>query len=123
MYYYPQPPFLICLIGLFVGVTFGLTFQTILKQKVNKWLKDGRKEDLAQIEKKELKLAYLGIGLGVWIFLTGGLLLFSTGLIVAVGLALPLTVLSTSLIWNQLIDVLQKIQKGGSKALELDSWI
>lgn len=123
MYYYPQPPFLICLIGLFVGLTFGLTFQTILKQKVNKWLKDGRKEDLAQIEKKELKLAYLGIGLGVWIFLTGGLLLFSTGLIVAVGLALPLTVLSTSLIWNQLIDVLQKIQKGGSKALELDSWI
>ncbi|MGK7948960.1 MAG: hypothetical protein AB4368_09190 [Xenococcaceae cyanobacterium] len=123
MYYYPQPPFLICLIGLFVGLIFGLTFQTILKQKVNKWLKDGRKEDLAQIEKKELKLAYLGICLGVWIFLTGGLLLFSTGLIVAVGLALPLTVLSTSLIWNQLIDVLQKIQKGGSKALELDSWI
>lgn len=123
MYYYPQPPFLICLIGLFVGVTFGLTFQTILKQKVNKWSKDGRKENLAEIDKTELKLAYSGIGLGIWIFLTGGLLLFNTGLIVAAGVALPLTFLSTSLIWTQLIDVLQQIQKGGSKALDLDSWI
>ena len=123
MYYYPQPPFFIGLIGLFVGLTCGLTFQTMLKQKVTKWSQDGRKEDLAKIEKKELQIAYLGICLGIFIFLTGGLLLFSIGLIVAVGLAVPLTILSTSLLWTQLIDVLGQLQKGGSKALELDSWI
>lgn len=123
MYYYPQPPFFICVIGLFVGLTCGLTFQTMLKQKVEKWSKDGRKDNLAQIERKELQIAYLGICLGIWIFLTGGLLLFSIGLIIAVGLALPLTVLATSLIWTQLIDVLNQLQKGGSKALDLDSWI
>lgn len=123
MYYYPQPPFFLCIIGLFVGLTCGLTFQTMLKQKLEKWSKDGGRENLAQIDKKELEIAYLGICLGIWIFLTGGLLLFSTGFIIAIGLSLPLTILAASLIWTQLIDVLRQLQEGGSKALDLDSFI
>lgn len=120
MYYYPQPPFLLCLIGLFVGVTCGLTFQTMLKQKMTKWSKDGRKENLAQLDSGELQVTYLGICLGVWIFLAGGLGLFSINWIIAIGLSLPLTILATSLIWTQLLEVLTQLQEGGSKALDLD---
>ncbi len=123
MYYYPQPPFLLCLLGLFVGVTCGLAFQTMLKQKLEQWSKDGGKKNLAQLENKELQITYLGICLGVWIFLTGGLGLFSINWIIAVGLSLPLTILTTSLMWTQLIQVLMQIQEGGSKSLDLDSWI
>lgn len=120
MYYYPQPPFLLCLIGLFVGVTCGLAFQTMLKQKMTKWSKDGRKENLAELDSGELQITYLGICLGVWIFLAGGLGLFSINWIIAIGLSLPLTILATSLIWTQLLEVLTQLQEGGSKALDLD---
>ena len=122
MYYYPQPPFLLCLLGLFVGVTCGFAFQTMLKEKVVKWSKNGGRENLAQLDDGSLQITYLGICLGVWIFLAGGLGLFSINWIIAVGLSLPLTILATSLIWTQLTQVLMQIQEGGSKALDLDSF-
>ena len=120
MYYYPQPPFLLCLLGLFVGITCGLAFQTMLKQKMTQWSKDGGQDNLAQLDSRELQITYWGICLGVWIFLFGGLGLFSINWIIALGLSLPLTIFSTSLIWTQLIEVLTQLQKGGSEALDLD---
>ena len=120
MYYYPQPPFLICLLGLFVGVTCGLAFQTMLKQKLAKWSAEGSNQNLAQLDSGALQITYLGICLGVWIFLFGGLGLFSINWIIALGLSLPLTIFATSLMWTQLIQVLMQIQEGGSQALDLD---
>ena len=120
MYYYPQPPFLICLIGLFVGITCGLAFQTMLKQKLAEWSKDGDSQNLARLDNRALQIAYLGICLGVWIFLAGGLKIFSVNSIIAIGLSLPLTIFATSLMWTQLIQLLGQLQEGGSKALDLD---
>ena len=120
MYYYPQPPFLICLIGLFVGITCGLAFQTMLKQKLAEWSKDGSSQNLAQLDNRALQITYLGICLGVWIFLAGGLKIFSVNSIIAIGLSLPLTIFATSLMWTQLIQLLRQLQEGGSKALDLD---
>ncbi len=120
MYYYPQPPFLICLIGLFVGITCGLAFQTMLKQKLAEWSKDGGSQNLARLDNRALQIAYLGICLGVWIFLAGGLKIFSVNSIIAIGLSLPLTIFATSLMWTQLIQLLGQLQEGGSKALDLD---
>ena len=120
MYYYPQPPFLLCLLGLFIGVTCGLAFQAMLKQKLAKWSKDSVGQNLGQLNDRALQTTYLGICLGVWIFLAGGLKLFSINSIVAIGLSLPLTILATALMWTQLIQVLMELQEGGSKALDLD---
>ena len=120
MYYFPQPPFLICLLGLFVGLTCGSAFQTILKQKVEAWSSDRNNLDLSNFNSRELKITYWGICLGVWIFLAGGLGIFNINPIIAIGLALPLTIFTTSLIWTQLGQVLMQLQSGGSEALDLD---
>ena len=36
-YYIPQPPFLIPILGIAIGIVFGSMFQTIITQKTEQW--------------------------------------------------------------------------------------
>ena len=54
--------------------------------------------------------------------MAGGLLTFGFGVIVAYGVALPITLFTGSLIWSQLKEVFLQLKDGGSKALDLDSF-
>ncbi len=122
MYYYPQPPILIPIIGLFIAIIFGLTFQTQIEQKVRSWSKNPQDAKSYQLEGSGLSVSYGGICLGVWVFLAGGFLTFGFGVIVAYGVALPITIFTSSLIWSQLKEVFLQLKHGGSKALDLDSF-
>ncbi len=121
-YYYPQPPIFIPIIGLFIAITFGLTFQTQVEQKLRSWSKNPQDANSYQLEGSGLAVSYGGICLGTWVFLAGGLLTFGFGVIVAYGVTLPITLLTASLIWSQLKDVFLQLKEGGSKALDLDSF-
>jgi hypothetical protein len=122
MYYFPQPPFLIILFGLFIGITSGLTFQAQIQQRMQKWSKNRTDQDLYKLEGFDIRFSYWGICLGIWVFLAGGLLIFGFGPISAYGFSLPLTIGTSALVWTQLKEVLLELQKGGSKSLDLDAF-
>ena len=122
MYYYPQPPIFIPIIGLLISIVFGLTFQTQIEQKVQLWSKNPQDAQSYQLDSSGLSLSYGGICLGVWVFLAGGFLTFGFGVIVAYGVALPITILTGSLIWSQLKEVFLQLRDGGSQALDLDNF-
>ena len=122
MYYLPQPPFLIAILGVFVAITFGTAFQNLLEQKLRDSYIDAEKEGSFKIERtKDIAIAssFWGICLGIWIFLGGGLLVLGFGIISSYGVSL-LLIFTGALVWDQINDVLLQLKEGGSQALELD---
>jgi hypothetical protein len=120
MYYLPQPPFLVALLGIFIAVTCGSAFQNLMSQKLRDSYKNPQSQQSFKLEDTVITVSYWGICLGVWVFLGGGLLVLGFGIISAYGVALLLTLFTASLVWEQLSEVLLQLKTGGSKALDLE---
>lgn len=123
MYYtLPDPPYFLVVVGLFIGMTSGAAFEATLKNKVQLWAKNPKRENLDLLKSLELQLPFWGICGGICVFLASGLELFSINPLVAYAISLPLTLLIASLVWSQLGDLLIQLEKGGSRALDLDAY-
>lgn len=120
MYYFPDPPYFLLIAGLFIGITSGLAFEGTLKQKVYEWSKNRSSRTLAEMQGSQLQLPFLGISGGVCVFLAAGLEIFGFPGWMSYGLSLPLTIFMSYLVWSQLGNVLVQLERGGSKALDLD---
>jgi hypothetical protein len=119
MYYLPEPPYFLVIAGLFIGVTCGLAFQETLKQRVGAWLKDPSDYLL---ESGILRLPFLGICVGICIFLSAGLEIFLLNRWLSYAFALPITILTGALVWTQLGKLLIQLKEGGSKSIDLDAF-
>lgn len=122
MYYYPQPPYFLIVSSLLIGVVCGAAFESLLKETMKKWSKKANFNLLDQLDTLELRLPFWGICLGIWLFLASGLEIFSVPSWLSYGLSLGMTLFTASLVWSQLVEVLQQLQKGGSRAIDLDSF-
>lgn len=120
MYTLPEPPYFLLVFGLFVGLTCGSAFATILKQKVQEWSKSRSTRTLAELQGFQLLLPFLGISGGICLFLAAGLEVFGFPRSLSYIVALPLTLFVAFLIWSQLGKLLLQLEKGGSRALDLD---
>ena len=123
MYYSPQPPFFVAVIGVLIAVACGSAFQNLLSQKLRESYLNVEDESSFRIDRARdivLTITYWGICLGIWVFLGGGFLVLGFGIIPSYGVSLLLTLFTGALVWDQINDVLSQLKQGGSKALELD---
>lgn len=121
MYTFSEPPYFLLVFGLFAGLTSGLAFEATLKSKVQEWAQNRSTRTLAELNGFQLRLPFLGTSAGILVFLAAGLEFFGFPTLLAYSIALPLTLLTGLLIWTQLSRVLQQLERGGSKALDLDA--
>lgn len=121
MYSFPEPPYFLLIFGLFAGITSGLAFEATLKQKVQEWSKNRSTRALAQMKGFQLLLPFLGIAAGVCVFLSAGLEIFGFPWWLSYSVALPLTSFMGSLVWSQLGKLLGQLERGGSRAIDLDA--
>jgi cobalamin biosynthesis protein CobD/CbiB len=119
--YYSNPPYILLLIGLFVGATSGLAFDATLKLGVQTWNQNRSTRTLETLRGLSLFVPFIGINVGICLFLAAGLQVFGFPGKLAVAIALPLTVLTAFLVWTQLGKILSQLERGGSRALDLDS--
>ncbi|MGB5963768.1 MAG: hypothetical protein WBG73_24235 [Coleofasciculaceae cyanobacterium] len=122
MYNYPSPPYLLLFFGLFAGLTCGLAFEATLRQKVQEWSKKRSTRTLAQMKGLQLLMPFLGITVGIAVFLASGLEIFGFPTWLCYAISLPLTLIISSLVWSQLSKLLGQLERGGSKALDLDAF-
>lgn len=120
-YYVGSSPFVMLFAGLLASATSGLAFQETLKQSLKEWSRSRSSRILATLRGFTLMLPYVGMSIGVGVFLASGLQIFSFPLSLAYAIATPLTLLSALLVWYQLGRLLTQLEQGGSKALDLDS--
>lgn len=119
---FPQPPYLLLVLGLLASITSGLAFQAVLKQSVKDWSENRSTRSLARMRGVSLFLPFLGIAGGAFFFLASGVEIFGFPKPLAYGIALPLTIFTSWLVWWQLGKILTQLEQGGSAALDLDSW-
>ncbi|PSF39444.1 hypothetical protein C7H19_01255 [Aphanothece hegewaldii CCALA 016] len=121
MYYLPEPPYFLMFVGFFTGITCGVAFEATLKQIVNTWYKSSAKPaDL--LDSSTLQLPFLGICVGICVFLASGVEIFLMNRWVSYAISLPMTIFIGALVWTQLGKLLEQLQKGGSKAIDLDAF-
>lgn len=116
MYY--APPYTLMLAGFIGALLCGKAFEVVLTEQVKAWSKDRTGSILAQMNSLSMLLPYTGIAVFTLIFLGTGLMLFGFTIGLSFLIALPLTLLTTALIWGQLRKLLVQLEEGGSKALE-----
>ncbi len=121
MYNFPQPPYFLLIFGLFAGITSGAAFEATLKQKVQEWSKNRSTRTLAQMKGVQLLMPFTGIAAGICVFLAAGLEIFGFPSWLSYSVSLPLTLFIAVLVWSQLGKLLAQLERGGSKALDLDA--
>ncbi|MEA5535123.1 hypothetical protein [Crocosphaera sp. XPORK-15E] len=119
MYYLPEPPYFLLIVGLFTGLTCGLAFEATLKMNVRELLKKPANQ---MLKGSGLQLPFLGICVGICVFLSAGLEVFLFDPWLSYSIALPMTIFIAALVWVQLESVLKQIKEGGSKAIDLDAF-
>ena len=77
---------------------------------------------MANLQGLQLLIPFLGMAGGICVFLASGMEIFGFPKLLSYVLALPLTVLTGWLVWTQLGKLSIELERGGSKALDLDSF-
>lgn len=121
-YYFPEPPYVLLIVGLLAAITSGAAFDATLRQGVKQWSNDRSTRTLAVLQGITLRLPYLGICIGICVFLASGVQIFGFPTKLSYAIALPLTIFTGLLVWSQLGKNLIELERGGSKALDLDSF-
>ncbi|PLZ85996.1 hypothetical protein CI594_22455, partial [Fischerella thermalis CCMEE 5196] len=120
--YYPsQPPYLLLIIGLFTALTSGLALAGTLKVIVNKWQSDGAEKSSTQLSIKQLSIPFLGITVGVTLFMCSGFEIFGFPPLLAYAVGIPVTILTSLLVWFQLGSMMSFVERRGMQSLDLDS--
>lgn len=119
MYYYPvNPPYFLLCLGLLISITSGVALSGTLKLIAQKW----RVDSTANYKFKLLLFVpFLGITAGVSLFMYSGLAIFGFPSLLALGIGLPVSLLTCLLVWLQLGSMLVFAKQQGMQALDLDS--
>ncbi len=121
LYLIGNPPFMLCFMGLLIGLTSGIAFQSTLQQTVRTWMGSDATAGLSNaILTGYIKFSYIGIMVGVFIFLGAGVGIFGFPAIGCYGLSLVLTLGTGALLWRQLSDILTVLETEGSKGVDLE---
>src|SRR6056297_3496499 len=103
MYYYPeQPPYFLLVIGFLIALTSGLALSGTLKVIVQQWPEDNAGSPKSPSSLKQLFVPFLGITVGVFLFLSSGLEIFGFPSPLALGIGLPVSLFTCLLVWLQL---------------------
>ncbi|MBE9034974.1 hypothetical protein [aff. Roholtiella sp. LEGE 12411] len=123
MYYFPlQPPYFLLLVGFLAALTSGLALSGTLKVIVQKWSSERTETTKPRSALKQLVVPFIGITGGVCLFLSSGLEIFGFPSLLALGVGLPVSLLTCLLIWLQLGSMLTFAERRGMQSLDLDSF-
>jgi hypothetical protein len=124
MYNSADPPLVLLVAGLFIGITSCTAFVVSLKQLLKEWSKNHRQDacstNLANLQGVQVFFPFSGIALGICIFLASCLQVFAFSGIIAYGFSIPLTVLMAGLVWYQLTRLFNQLEERGLRGIDLD---
>ncbi|WP_138501902.1 hypothetical protein [Nostoc sp. PA-18-2419] len=123
MYYFPlQPPYFLLLVGFLAALTSGIALSGTLKVIVQNWPSEPTENAKPRSSLKQLFVPFLGITGGICLFMFSGLEIFGFPSLLALGVGLPISLLTCLLVWLQLGSMLTFIQREGMQSLDLDSF-
>ncbi len=122
-YYFPaDPPYFLFAVSMIAGLACGRSFEVTLRNLVNAWSVSKSSRTLLELKSFSIKVPYLGMTISIAVFMATGLEVFGLPTLFGYVVAIPITLGIALLIWRQLGQMLVELDRGGSAALDLDSY-
>jgi hypothetical protein len=115
-----QPPYLLAGLGLAIGILCGLTFSKLVQQRLDDWKQD--RLPLLPLARLQTVLPWIGLLLGVTLFIGGSLQVFGFAPGAAVLVAFLLSLATGGALWVQLVRLMGQVQAGNFKAVDFDNF-
>jgi len=115
-----QPPYLVAGLGLAIGVLCGLTFAKLVQNRLEGWKQD--RLALLPLGNIAITLPYIGVVIGVTLFIGGSLQVFGFSSGVALLVSFVLSVGTAGALWVQLERLMTQVQDGTFSAVDFDNF-
>jgi hypothetical protein len=115
-----QPPYLVAGAGLAIGVLCGLTFAKLVQNRLEGWKQD--RLALLPLANLETVLPWMGLVIGVTLFIGGSLQVFGFASGAALLVAFVLSLATAGGLWVQLERLMGQVQDGTFKAVDFDNF-
>jgi hypothetical protein len=115
-----QPPYLVAGAGLAIGVLCGLTFAKLVQNRLEGWKQD--RLALLPLASRETVLPWIGLLIGVTLFIGGSLQVFGFASGAALLVAFVLSLATAGGLWVQLERLMGQVQDGTFKAVDFDNF-
>ena len=114
-----QPPYLVAGLGLAIAMLCGLTFAKLVQQRLEGWKQD--RLALLPLGTAVVTIPYMGIVLGITLFIGGGLQVFGFSAGAALLVSFVLSVGTAGALWVQLERLMGQVQDGTFSAVDFDN--
>jgi hypothetical protein len=121
-YFPPDPPYFLFAISLVAGLACGRSFEVTLRNLVSIWSSSKSSRVMLELKSASIKVPYIGMTISIAVFMSTGLEVFGFPALFGYIVAIPITLGIALLVWKQLGNMLIELEKGGSAALDLDSF-
>jgi hypothetical protein len=115
-----QPPYLVAGLGLAIAMLCGLTFAKLVQQRLDGWKQD--RLALLPLGTAVVTLPYMGVVLGITLFIGGGLQVFGFSAGAALLVSFVLSVGTAGALWVQLERLMGQVQDGTFSAVDFDNF-
>lgn len=115
-----QPPYLVAGLGLAIGVLCGLTFARMVQNRLEGWKQD--RLALLPLGNAETTLPYMGIVVGITLFIGGSLQVFGFSAGAALLVSFVLSIATAGALWVQLERLMEQVQNGTFSAVDFDNF-
>jgi hypothetical protein len=115
-----QPPYLLAGVGLVIGILCGLTFSKLVQQRLEDWKQD--RLPLLPLARLQTVLPWIGLLLGITLFIGGSLQVFGFAPGAAILVAFLLSLATGGALWVQLVRLMRQVQEGNFKAVDFDNF-
>lgn len=115
-----EPPYLLAVVGLLIGILCGLTFGRQVQNKLDNWKQD--RLPMLPLGTLELIISYSGIIIGVTLFIGCSLQFFGFASGSSILVAMIMSLITGGGLWYQLERLMQQVEKGEFKAVDFDNF-
>ena len=115
-----QPPYLVAGLGLAIALLCGLTFAKLVQQRLEGWKQD--RLALLPLGTAVVTIPYMGVVLGITLFIGGGLQVFGFSAGAALLVSFVLSVGTAGALWVQLERLMGQVQDGTFSAVDFDNF-
>ncbi len=115
-----QPPYVLAGIGLAVGMLCGLTFARLVKLRLEAWKQD--RLAMLPLGNGATTLPYVGVVLGITLFIGGSLQVFGFSAGVALLVSFILSLGTAGALWVQLERLMAQVEAGNFRVVDFDNF-
>ncbi|CAA9235920.1 hypothetical protein AVDCRST_MAG92-1242 [uncultured Coleofasciculus sp.] len=121
--HYVNPPvYTLIMVTNFFAIAFGFIFKDMLEYQVSQWNTMRQSQSQINYKTPNLIVAYLGLCISLLVFVGASLSVFCSIYWIAYGLSAIVVLPTALLIWVQLGSMLILLVRGGSEAVDIDSY-